>query len=565
MLQRMVDGASSPAEPGRTGGTESGGRAEPGAPPTQAELVEALTRPDAYPHRPPAVEVGHTHISHLFFAGDRVYKVKRPVDLGFLDFTTLERRHRFCREEVRLNRRLTPETYLGVVPVTRAPDGALRVEGEGEVVEWAVAMRLLPRERMLDRLLERGEVDNGQMQALAELLADFHARAPTGEGVDRYGTPDAVAELVLGNLAELDPYVGPLEGSAAPGAVLSPERRSFLAARLRAFTERERELLQRRVEGGRIREGHGDLHAANICYADAQIAIYDCIEFSAAFRCGDVAADLAFLSMDVAHRGYPAFARYLVRAYALCAQDRELRRLVPFYAAHRALVRAKVAAIGAGDASAPDAERAARHLEALAYVDRATGFALPPALLLTCGLPASGKSWLGHRLARPLDAAVHRSDVRRKRLARAARAARTESGFDRGAYTPEMTERTYRDLLERAVKSLLAGRSVVVDATFARRDHRAAFVDAAARLGAPWLLVHSTASEARTAERMARRAGDAREPSEADFAVYLRARERFEAPDELPADRVVVVESGHEPVEEVTARVLDRLVGQAPA
>ena len=533
-----------------------------------AELLRDLSRPGACPRgrnqvSAAPVQVVQTHISLVFLAGDRVYKVKKPVRFPFLDFSTVELRRRFCREEVRLNRRLAPGWYLGVSPVLRGPDGRLcfgepvDVEGgsgdgrepaTGEAVDWAVAMVRLPADRMLESLLDRGELDNGVLNRLAALLADFHREAPGGPEVTRHGTPTAVRELVLGNLGEC-------AGLPVPG----PSLHAFLTDSARAFLDREQALLERRVREGRIRDGHGDLHASNICFPPGGPAIYDCIEFSAAFRCGDVALDLAFLVMDLDLRGYPAFGGYLVHRYVSCSGDRELPRLMNVYRAHRAVVRGKVACLRAADTGVEEDLRAAARREATSYFQLAVGYWLQPTLVLLCGLPATGKSWVGPALVRALRGSWLRSDVRRKVLAGVRP---TDHSADPAElYDEAMTRRTYESLLEQAARLLEAGSSVVVDATFSRAEHRRVFVAAAERAGRPWLLLHLSAEEPEIARRMAARATDAGEVSDADLAVYRRARESFEDPDELPAERVVAWSERAAEPEEVVAAVLERLAG----
>ncbi len=523
-----------------------------------AALARALRRPQAYATAPETVGFLQTHVSLLFFAGERVYKVKKPVDLGFLDFTTLERRRFFCDEEVRLNRRLAPRVYRGVVPVVRRAGGALAVGGEGEVVDWAVEMERLPEQRMLDRLLEHGAIDNALLEALTSLLVVFHARAATGAGVDEHGAPEAVGAAALDNFDALERLAG-------DGAWLSRAQLHFLRARAEAWLAAGRERLLARVRAGRIREGHGDLHAGNVCFADEGVVAYDCLEFRAAFRCCDVASDLAFLAMDLDARGFPAFAQLLARRYADEARDEELLALFPFYKGYRAMVRAKVAALTAGDAGLDARARAAERRRALRYLQLAAGYELAPRAVLLCGLPASGKSWLAAHLARPLRAALLHSDARRRAVAAPAQAA--GDGYGEGLYAPEQKERTYRALLDGALEALGSGRSVLVDATFALRRHRALFAEALARSGFAWHLVELRASEALTLERLARRAAEGRSLSEADAEVYRRARESFEPPDEVPAGRRLVVEAtadaadGGDPGPEAhVARLLDQAI-----
>lgn len=518
-----------------------------------ARLLRELGQPSAFARPVERVEVLQTHISLLFFAGERVYKVKKPVDLGFLDFTRLEQRRHFCEEELRLNRRLAPEVYLAVVPIVRSGDGTLRVGGEGEVVDWAVEMVRLPAERMLAALLDRGEIDNEQMNATAALLARFHAEAPTGSGVDEYGEPDAIASLVEENFEQLEPF-------CSPEGLLTPSQHAFSRGKARAFLESHRDLLERRVREGRVRDGHGDLHAENICFTDTGVVAYDCIEFSRAFRCADVAADISFLAMDLDYRGCPGFSGYLMKRYARESGDGELPRLEAFYKGYRATVRGKVAALTSLDAALDPASREEHERKAMRYLQLAAAYELSPALILTCGLPASGKSWLGKRLAGALRAAVLRTDVRRKLLAGLEPTARAGADYGAGLYSEEKKEAIYGALLADALSNLEAGHSTIVDATFSRRHYRARFVDAAERLGLPYYVVHVTAPDALVRERLARRAAEGSDASDAGLDVYLREREAFEPPTEVPREHVLEVVSGEGAPERKSSVVIDHMI-----
>jgi aminoglycoside phosphotransferase family enzyme/predicted kinase len=530
--------------------------------PTEAALVEALSRPSAYAHRPRDVELVRTNTSLVFLAGERVYKVKRRVDLGFVDYTTLGRRRFFCEEEVRLNRRLAPGVYLGVVPVARGRDGTLHVDGLGETVEVAVEMKRLPASRMLGSLVEAGEVDNSWIGEIASLLAGFHAGARTGPEVDVYGTPEAVAYNVRENFDQTAGFAAPPGRDAPAGArTVSPGLHAFLAGRAERFLSEQQTLLEARVRNGRIRDGHGDLHAGNICLTDQGIVIYDRIEFAPRFRCGDVASDLAFLAMDLDGRGVRGFSAFLVRRYAEQAGDPDLERLTRFYKGYRAVVRAKVASFGAVDREVGDEEREARRLEALSYFHLAASYELGPVLILTCGLPASGKSTVARRLAEPFEAAVLRSDVRRKQLAGLDPTTSAAAALHGGIYTPEMSERTYAALLAGAEAILSDGRSVVVDAAFARADRRRPFVDLAERLRLPWLLVETRVDDETTRRRMRARVGDRSEVSDADYCVYERLRDEYEPPLEVPEPHVLAADGGA-PADETAERALDRLVAQ---
>lgn len=527
-----------------------------------AALVEGLRDPAAYPHLegrqpPPTIDVLETHISTLFFAGERVYKTKKPVDLGFLDYRAAEQRRHFCEEEVRLGRRLSPDVYLGVAPISARRGGGLQVHGAGEPLEWAVEMRRLPEHEMLSSRLLRGELDNSVLDDIAARLVEFHAHAATGSGVDEYGAADAVLVNVEENWDQLRPWIDYAGEASGRTPLLSSALFRFLRQRSRGFVEAQRALFARRLSEARIREGHGDLHAGNICVTQEGLQFYDCIEFSRRLRCGDVAADLAFLAMDLDHSGFGAFSAYLVRRYAELAEDRELELLLPFYKGYRAVVRAKIAALRGLDERLTSEQQRALVLEARGYLHLAAAYELPPGLVLMCGLSGVGKSWVARRLQRPLHALLHQSDVRRRQLAAAAGAG---SGYGEGLYSPELKARTYRDLLEATAEGLAAGRTVIADATFSSVRTRRPFLDLAARLGVPAWVVLVEAPDELVRERLDARAADPREASEATYAVYLKQRASFEPPDEVPPGHVISVTSSDEACEVPAARLIEHMI-----
>jgi aminoglycoside phosphotransferase family enzyme/predicted kinase len=495
-------------------------------------LIEELSRPAAYSAGVERVEVRQTHISVVFLAGRHAYKVKKPVDFGFLDFRTLERRRHFCAEEVRLNRRLAPAVYLGVVPITHGEDG-LKVEGDGEAVEWAVKMVRLPDEAMLRERLRRGEVGADRVEELARRLAAFHAAAEGGEHVATFGR----FEVVAGNAREN------LERSAAAvGVTVS----AAVCERLRALTEealaRLRPLIESRAARGVPRDTHGDLRLSHVyLFPDKpppdDLLIIDCIEFNERFRYADPVADVAFLCMDLAFVGRRDLAAAFAAAY-FAAGDGEGRALLPFYTAYRAAVRAKVEGMKSAETEVPEAERAATRRKARAHWLLALGEleepGRRPGLVLVGGLPGSGKSTLARGMAGRAGFEVIRSDVVRKELA--AGAAGREN-----IYTPEWAERTYAECLRRAEGLLWEGKRVLVDATFREEAPRAAFLGAATRLGVPGLLLACRAGPEVVRERLAARRGDV---SDADWRVYLELAAQWQAPGPLTRRALREIDTG---------------------
>jgi aminoglycoside phosphotransferase family enzyme/predicted kinase len=501
-----------------------------------ARLIEALSEAIAYPHPVEAVEVRHTHISVVFLAGPFAYKVKKPVNLGFLDFSTLARRRHFCEEEVSLNRRLAPEVYLGIVPISRTGLG-VQMEGRGELVEWAVKMKRLPEEATLEKRLQRGHVEFGLLKALARKVASFHARAETGERISAFGRFEVVARNARENFEQVAPQVGT--------TLTQP-----VFERLRGLTEealaRLRPLIEGRAERGVPRDTHGDLHLDHVYLfpesaPPGDLVIIDCIEFNERFRFADPVSDMAFLVMDLRCHGRRDLGRAFAEEYFLASGDEEGRALLPFYVAYRAAVRGKVEGFELLEKEIPEAERNAALAKAWAHWLLALGELETPGrrtcLVVVGGLPGTGKSTLAQGLAERAGFHLIRSDLVRKELAGLPAGEPARSPFEEGIYAPAWSERTYAECLCRAEQLLFEGKRVIVDASFGEEKRRQAFLDAAAGLAVPvvFLLCEAEAEVAR--RRLECRRDDA---SDADWSVYRKATERWE---ELgPATRSVVCE-----------------------
>jgi len=325
--------------------------------------VEALLTPEAYPHKPREVKLIQTQMSFLFLTGDYVYKVKKPVNLGYLDYTTLEKRHYFCHQEVELNRRLCPDAYLAVVPITMSLRGAsepkprakrrgrsnlLCVEGEGKAIEYAVKMRQLPQEHMMDVLLPKDQVTKEMVARVAEKLAGFHQKAKTSPKIAAFGKLDTIRRNCDENFSQTEKYIG----------VSIPARKY---ERIKSYTSNfinsNSSLFNKRVSKGRIRDCHGDLHAAHICFTN-DICIYDCIEFNDRFRYSDVASEVAFLAMDLDRYQQADLSRHFINTYVELSRDEELLSLLNFYKCYRAYVRGKVESFKLDDPYIPEEEKA---------------------------------------------------------------------------------------------------------------------------------------------------------------------------------------------------------------
>jgi aminoglycoside phosphotransferase family enzyme/predicted kinase len=512
--------------------------------------IEALLSPSAYPHPARRVELVQTHISYVLLAGDYVYKVKKPVDLGFLDYSTLEKRRFYCEEEVRLNRRLCPEAYLGVVPITSKGE-SVALAGTGEVVEYAVKMKRLPQERMMEALLEKDTVTSDMLTALTGKLAAFHRSSERSGRIDSFGGEETIRANWQENFEQTQPYIG---------RTISQQQWEAIKGYVEAFLESEREMLRQRVSEGRIRDCHGDLRANAVCFEDG-ICIFDCIEFNERFRYSDVASDLAFLAMDIDFRGHRALADEMVGLYLAQSLDTTLSLVLPFYKCYRAFVRGKVDGFQLDQREIPAEQRAAAQAGARRYFDLAEQYALrscPPTLIAMVGATGSGKSYLAYALAGRLGAPVISSDVVRKELAGLDPTHAQAEPMGAGIYSPDMTAHTYDEMRRRAHPFLERRRPLILDATHLKREQRQKTKELAQTMGIPFLAVECVATERLVRERLQQRQSAVWSPSDGRWEVYEAQMAGAEPLSELP-DRERLTVDGSLPLSEQIERVLARV------
>jgi hypothetical protein len=499
---------------------------------TLPPLIAALHDPRRYDHPVERVTLVETHISWVLLAGAYAYKIKKPVDLRFLDFSTLEKRRFCCEEELRLNRRLAPQIYLAVVPIA-GTTAEPQLGGGGEPIEYAVKMARFDTEQELDKVLARGELRPEHVDELAALLASFHRRVAVADPDSPYGTPARVWHPVQENFEQIGARIGAAE---------RPQ-----VERLRAWSEsafaRLKDSFAARKRGGFVRECHGDAHLANMVLLDGHVTLFDCLEFNPNLRWIDVMSEVAFLTMDLQDRGRPDLARRALNGYLEHTGDYPGLAVLTFYQVYRALVRAKVAAIRTSqEGIAPEEARAAREQYA-GYTTLAERYTQPrPApLVITHGVSGSGKTWITQRLLEQLDAVRVRSDIERKRLHGLEPLARSASGLDAGLYTADAGERTYRRLAELTGTILDSGFAAIVDATFLKRAQRAQLREVAAARGVPFVILAPDAPRELLRARVAGREREARDASEAGVAVLERQLASIEPLDEAERAAAVMV------------------------
>lgn len=495
-------------------------------------IIKELTRPEAYPHPVERVEVIQTHISVIFLAGDLAYKIKKPVDFGFLDFTTLQKRHHFCKEELRLNRRLSPDIYLDVASVVDGPKGLLISEhgGSEPAVDYAVVMKRLDENRFLSSMLLEGSVDSTIMVAIAKRIAQFHSKAETSPDINKTGGTEAVIFNSEEDFQQIKPYVGD---------TLSRGTYKTIARYTRTFLEVNRDLFASREADGWIRDGHGDLHTQHICMTDG-IQIFDCIEFNERFRYGDVLVDAAFLAMDLERLGFKDLADTFTDSYLTQMKQSDYSGLFNFYACYRAVVRGKVEGFRSRDPDIKleDAETARENARTFFLLgEKYSRTLVPPVLIAGCGLMGSGKSTLAEALEACLDIEILSSDRVRKELAGIDPNSSRHVPFGSDIYSKEFSARTYSELHERAMAHLKEGQSVFLDASYMSPDPRGQAIETARKADAGFLLLHLDPGEEELRNRLRKRIKDADAISDGREELLEDQIKAFSPPDEVPGEQ----------------------------
>ena len=486
-------------------------------------LVAALRHPAAYPHRVDAVEVLETHISSVLLAGEYAYKLKKPVDLGFVDFSLLARRRHFCEEEIRLNRRTAPTLYLDVVPIARSHTGALRVGGDGTVIDYAVRMRRFARDARLDQMAKLDTLDAALIDQLAEAIAAFHARCGCAPSDRTFGAPDEIHRWTRDNLRELQ--------RLTPDPI-QRQRIDHLARWTETEFERRAAVFVERRAAGYVRECHGDLHLGNVVLIEGRPVPFDCIEFNPQLRFIDVMSDVAFAWMDLIDHGLPRLAWRFLNGYLEATGDYAGLATLRFYAVYRALVRAKVALIRRGQPGTAATEREIEEQACARYLAVAENLTQrsPRRMVLTCGVTGSGKTTISQHLLELLGAVRVRSDIERKRLAGIAATDHRHIGIDAGVYDATTTRRTYEQLTRAATGIIDAGFPAIVDATFLHRADRRMFRALAERLDARLTIVVCEAATETLRARVASRAQHGTDASDATLEVLAHQLGAFETP-----------------------------------
>ena len=493
-----------------------------------------LMEPRAYPQGTGSVELVQTHISWVFITDNLVFKVKKPVDFGFLDFTTLEKRRHYCEEEVRLNRRLCPAIYKGVWAIVEQDGGYVLVEapGDREVVEWAVAMERMPTDGLMTALIQEGRLTTSHLDRVVSRLVPFYKEADGEPEVVRHGTLEAVKFNTDENFQQTEEFVGGL---------ISRDHFQHIQDFTQWFYSDKGELFAARIEAGMVRDCHGDLYSANICFDEdgGEVYIFDCIEFNRRFRCGDVASDAAFLAMDLDFHGMPHYSARFTEELASGLGDSGMAEVLDFYKCYRAYVRGKIgcftwASPGIGEEAKERAARDAKRYFRLA-LRYAGGLSGRPCLYLFIGPSGTGKSTVAQAFASRKGLPVFNSDrVRKEAVAGLSATEKRTEPLGQGIYSKEMTERTYRLLHQAAGRRLVVGEDAVIDATYTSSGTRREAAELASAAGADLRVFLCHAPEEVVKTRLEARAQE-ESVSDGRWEIYLAQRGNFDHVPEFPA------------------------------
>lgn len=460
-------------------------------------LIEQMSQAGFYPHKVvEPIELIQTHVSYVFLTGDYAYKVKKPVNFGFLDYSTLEARSHFCRQELEMNKRGAPELYLEVLPVTQTGE-KFNLGGSSEVVEYALKMRQFPQSALLSEMFAQGTLTESHMEELGRVVAQYHEQSQSSDRIRTFGEVAQVRQAIDENYQQTKNYIGTAQ-TQAQYAETKKYTDNFFTGRSQLFKSR--------IEKNKIRECHGDLHLRNICLWNDKILLFDCIEFNEPFRFVDVMYDVAFTVMDLQARQRPDFGNAFLNTYAEQTGDWEGLQVLPLYLSRQAYVRAKVTSFLLDDPGIPEAAKAEAAATASGYYKLAWEYTKPRKgkLILMSGLSGAGKSTTARLLARKLDAIHLRSDAVRKHLGKIPLSERGSEEL----YTPEMTQKTYDRLLQLGVMLAHQGFTVILDAKYDRAALRANAIDLADFQQLPLQIMHCIAPVEVLRDRLSARTGD---------------------------------------------------------
>lgn len=490
------------------------------------KFFESLKDPNLYGSEVESIEILQTHISYVALTGKYAYKIKKPVDFGFLDFSTLEKRKYFCEEELRLNRRLCPDIYLDVVPIT-VKNNKLELNGEGKIVEYALKMKEFSQEKIMTKLLQQGKIDEDILDKICDILIEFYKGSEYSKEIDKYGSVDFIKKNTDENFEQTKPVID-----------ITIPRKIFdnIKKYTNDFLKKKKDNLENRIKKGNIRDCHGDLHSGNIVVSGDDICIFDCIEFNKRFRYSDIASDMAFLAMDLDYLGSPYLSSYFINYYIEKTKDLSIVDILNFYKCYRAYVRGKVIGFRLDDPHIDESEKLKIKKDAKKYFNLAYYYSslfyrdlikTRPLIFITSGLTGTGKTTVVKKISVDYNAKLISSDNVRKELEGIDKFERHHDAYNTGLYSPEKMLFTYKRVLEKADAFLRNGKNVVLDATFKSKKLREMAYEIASKNNAVFIILYCKCSEKKVKEYLEKRVKK-KSVSDGRWEIYLKQKDSFE-------------------------------------
>lgn len=500
------------------------------------KLVEFFLCSSTYPHLPTEIKHIQTHASDVFVADPYVYKIKKPVDFGFLDYSTLEKRKYFCEKEFELNKRLCCSAYIAVEEIS-IKDGKLKLGPGDETIEYSVMMNLLPEKYFLNNLLREGLVSNADILRIAGRLSDYYKSQTPSDIVSNYGQPEHIKSIIDDNISTSKQFIN---------ETITENSYSTLKSHNDLTFENKSNKFKKRMKDGWIRDCHGDLRLEHINLSNSDICIYDCIEFNEKFRYIDIASDVAFLSMDLDYNGYNKFAHIFIGEISRIMIDNNMNDVLDFYKCYRAIVRGKVETLKSLESEVPEEERTRARKNAESFYKLALKYALfgsRPAVVVVFGVIGTGKSTIAKALSEELSFDVITSDIVRKRISGIPKYERKFEGYSTGIYSSDVTEKTYSEIFDSAEDVIENGKSVIIDASFSKKKWRDRLIERITKMNSSLYFIQTEAPKNLIEQRLLSREKEQKTISDARLEILDRFISDYEQPAEINSEMLIKIDT----------------------
>lgn len=456
-------------------------------------LIEYMKKPEFFGKNVRSIKIIQTHISYVFLTGKFAYKIKKPVNYGFLDFSTLEKRKFYCKKELELNKRLCPDIYIEILPITKSND-KIKLNGSGQIIEYALKMKEFSQENIMKNRIKKENINKNEIKNINNILIKFYKSTISTDEINRYGKIDNVKKNIFENFDQIKPFIG---------KSISKETYDYIKILTKQFFIKRKYLFDNRISSNNIHDCHGDLHTGNIVISKKAIYIFDCIEFNKRFRFCDSASDIGFLSMDLDYQNNPYISSYLIKDYIKKSNDKEILQILNFYKSYRAYVRGKVISFNLNNNINKKEcdnyiKQAKKYFELSKYYTSLFEIELKrnkPLLIIICGLTGTGKSTLSMKISIDYNAEIINSDIIRKKNAKINIYQRQNNEINAGLYSYKNTLKTYKKVIEHARKLLINNENVVIDATFQKNEYRKLIDDISIEFGITPIFIQCTAPD----------------------------------------------------------------------